>query len=75
MISSMIENQTLMAQEFESISADAELNQGHLEEKRIAEIKSGSAALKERAVKSKKLASRLDAASDKLLAKIAKCSK
>lgn len=75
MINSMIENQKLMASELESISSEAELNQGSIEKKKLSEIKSDAIALKERATKSQRLAEKLDAASDKLLAKVAKCSK
>ncbi len=75
MIASMIENQKLMASELESISSEAELNQGSIEKKKLSEIKSDAIALKERAAKSQRLAEKLDSASDKLLIKLAKCSK
>lgn len=75
MIMSLIENQKLMASELEQISNEAELNQGAIEKKRLLEVKSDATALKVRAGKSQKLAEKLDAASVKLLNKIAKCYK
>lgn len=75
LLSSMLSNQNTVTSELEEIYIEAELNQGHLDKKRIQEIKNNSQALKTRNQKTQKMIAKLNHASDSLLNKLANCVK
>lgn len=75
LLNSMLSNQNTVTSELEEIYIEAELNQGHLDKKRIQEIKNNSQALKIRNQKTQKTIAKLNVASESLLDKMATCAK
>jgi hypothetical protein len=73
LLNSIQTNQKLIIDELNSISAEAELNQGQISKIKILELKNKSLALQKRSQNSSHLIEKLNQASNALLSKLASC--